>query len=77
MTRNVHGHRVDVTPCDGLRNHWRVRADCAFVGLISSDTAGYHGVPCSCRPGWPNNQVHQPTAALVIEALLDETVDKA
>jgi cytochrome c5 len=71
VTRTVHGHQVDVTPCDGLRNHWRVRADGAFVGLISSDTAGYYALP------WRKNAplVHVATAAMAIETLLDATVD--
>jgi hypothetical protein len=69
MTRQIHGHNVVITPCDGLRNHWRVRADGAFIGLISSDTAGYHALVSRC----PHEVLHRPTSMLALEALLDET----
>jgi hypothetical protein len=73
----VAGHMVVVTPCDGLRDHWQVRADGQFIGLVSSDAAGYHTLPAlsasCCRNCAP--VCYCPTQPIALATLIAETID--
>lgn len=78
MFRHVHGHQVHIEACDGLRGHYRVHTTGArpvFLGLVSSDTAGWHTFPAR-RAGGPLGPVcHAPTFLLAVGTLLAETID--
>jgi hypothetical protein len=77
VTRRVLGHLVSVDPCDGLRDHWRVRADGDFVGLVVFDgPGGFHTLPARPPGGEPPPVLHAPTATLVVQALVAETEEK-
>jgi hypothetical protein len=70
MTRTIDGHRVDISSCDGLRQHYRVHAGGVFVGLLAYNEAGWHALPVR-GPGRGCGPVcHSPTLMLALTTLL-------
>jgi hypothetical protein len=72
VTRLVYGHVVNVEACDGLRDHWRVRSDGRFVGLVAQARDGWRTLP-ALSPGSGCGPVcHCPTSELAVATLITE-----
>ena len=67
MRALVHGHIVATERVDGLRNHWRVRADGKFVGLIVVDRDDWRTLPANRGP-----VCHCPSSMTAVASLIAE-----